>query len=838
MFALTSPPSSPSRGHRSSRLRLSILLFAVLAVFGVLAAVSAGPAVAQVTPGVPTESVGPAESTAPAETTAPAEPTAPVGDPTAPAESTPPPEPTGSIAPTEPSAPTDSAGPTETATPTDPATPTETATPTESATPTEPAGTVLTLTQSSTRSAVGEMVTLTVTMAHLLDANAPVIYILDGPEAGTHLDMEGGPRQYVSRYRGWAAGVNHFVAGYPGDGPPLPSSNVVEHTWEDLAVTLSPDGESSLVGTTHQLTATIPGDPRGITFTVTDGPNKGREGFARAPGNTWTYSSSAAGTDTIVASVVEGEGSIESEPVTQTWTNPVGVDVALAPRDASTCVGSPFDVTVTTTSDGYPVMDVPVDVRASGEALPLITQSVRTDSSGSATASITRDTAGTETVSASVGGRMQITGATPVTHTWIDCGGLGISLTPAGTTSLVGSPFTVTAVVDYGDGPLANTPVDFRASLPGGQVQTWTVRTDELGHASFTYTRQRPGTEEIMGLVSAFDLRGEATVSHRWVAEPGLAVSLAPPGTTSVTGSPFTATVLASSGRRPLEGAVVRFRSSRPGEHDITSAARTNASGLASLRYSRPTAGTDVVTAEVTAGRRRGQASVTHFWVAAANLGLRVDPAGTANRVGETFTATTAFTDGGRPVADADVTFRVSAPGEPDIIAVRKTRGDGRATFSYSRATIGTDTVSAEASVGSRTATASIAHLWRTDLVVPPVAGTRLLLDRPSTLPGGKVVATGGGCAPGSGVTLVVAGRNVATVTSGAEGSYTAPLNVPDLDLGRYTLTANCSDSAARTMLDLVAVTSSSGAAVPGAATAAAVLAFFALLGGFFLRFR
>jgi hypothetical protein len=206
--------------------------------------------------------------------------------------------------------------------------------------------------------------------------------------------------------------------------------------------------------------------------------------------------------------------------------------------------------------------------------------------------------------------------------------------------------------------------------------------------------------------------------------------------------------------------------------------------------------------------------------------------------VGETFTATTTFTDGGRPVAGADVTYRVSAPGEPDMIAVRKTGDDGRAPFSYSRATIGTDTVTAEASVGTRAAMTSLSHLWRTDVVVPPVAGTRLSLDRPSTLPGGTVVATGAGCAPGSDVGLVVAGRNVATVTSGSEGSYTAPLNVPDLDIGRYTLTANCSESSARTMLDLVAVTSSSGAAVPGAATAAAVLAFFALLGGFFLRFR
>jgi hypothetical protein len=683
---------------------------------------------------------------------------------------------------------------------------------------------------------VGEMLTLTVTMTEPVGDTAPVIYIGDGPEAGTRLDTEGGPTQYVARLRGWAAGVNHFQAVLEW-GEPWVESNTVEHTWEDLAVTLSPDGESSLVGTQHQLTATIPGDPRGITFTVTDGPNKGMEGFARAPGNTWTYSSSAAGTDTIVASVVEGEGSIESEPVTHTWMDPGGVDVALAPDDASTCVGSPFDVTVTTTSEGEPVMDVPVDVRASGEGLPLITQSVRSDSSGSATTSFTRDTAGTETISASVPERMQTTGATPVTHTWTDCGGLRLTLTPAGTTSLAGSPFTVTAVLEYGDEAVANTPVDFSASMPGREIQMWTSRTDKLGHASFTYTRQRPGTEEITAVVSG-EVPAEATVSHRWVAEPGLAVSLAPPGTTSVTGSPFTATVLASSGRRPLEGEVVRFRSSRPGERDIVTTARTNANGLASLQYSRPTAGTDVVTAEVTAGRRRGQASVTHFWVAAPPLGLRVEPAGTANRVGETFTATTTFTDGGRPVAGADVTYRVSASGEPDMIAVRKTGDDGRAPFSYSRATIGTDTVTAEASVGTRAAMTSLSHLWRTDVVVPPVAGTRLSLDRPSTLPGGTVVATGAGCAPGSDVALVVAGRNVATVTSGSEGSYTAPLNVPDLDIGRYTLTANCSESSARTMLDLVAVTSSSGAALPGAATAAAVLAFFALLGGFFLRFR
>jgi hypothetical protein len=85
---------------------------------------------------------------------------------------------------------------------------------------------------------------------------------------------------------------------------------------------------------------------------------------------------------------------------------------------------------------------------------------------------------------------------------------------------------------------------------------------------------------------------------------------------------------------------------------------------------------------------------------------------------------------------------------------------------------------------------------------------------------------------------LTVAGRHVATVTSDAAGSYATRVDVPDLGLGRYTMTATCGGATARTVLDLVAVTSGAGAAGTGAATAAAVLAFFALVGGLFLRLR
>jgi hypothetical protein len=94
-------------------------------------------------------------------------------------------------------------------------------------------------------------------------------------------------------------------------------------------VLLSPSSATNPVGSSHTLTATVQ-DQAGhpvpgvtVTFTVTSGPNAGVTGTAvtGADGKaTFTYSSSVAGTDHIVASFHDATGALHSSnEVTKTW---------------------------------------------------------------------------------------------------------------------------------------------------------------------------------------------------------------------------------------------------------------------------------------------------------------------------------------------------------------------------------------------------------------------------------------------------------------------------------------------------------------------------------------
>ncbi|HMK13314.1 MAG TPA: hypothetical protein VK461_17120, partial [Acidimicrobiales bacterium] len=67
-----------------------------------------------------------------------------------------------------------------------------------------------------------------------------------------------------------------------------------------------------------------------------------------------------------------------------------------------------------------------------------------------------------------------------------------------------------------------------------------------------------------------------------------------------------------------------------------------------------------------------------------------------------------------------------------------------------------------------------------------------LALDKPSVPPGGDVNATGQGCDPGATVTLEMEGQQVGTTTAKDDGSFSAPVDVPDLDPGRFEVQAHC----------------------------------------------
>jgi hypothetical protein len=95
-------------------------------------------------------------------------------------------------------------------------------------------------------------------------------------------------------------------------------------------ILLSPQSATNQVGSPHTLTAKVQdanGNPivgTTVTFKVTSGPNTGTLGTAKTDATgtaTFTYTSSKAGTDTIVATFTDSTGkTFTSNSVTKTWT--------------------------------------------------------------------------------------------------------------------------------------------------------------------------------------------------------------------------------------------------------------------------------------------------------------------------------------------------------------------------------------------------------------------------------------------------------------------------------------------------------------------------------------
>jgi hypothetical protein len=78
-----------------------------------------------------------------------------------------------------------------------------------------------------------------------------------------------------------------------------------------------------------------------------------------------------------------------------------------------------------------------------------------------------------------------------------------------------------------------------------------------------------------------------------------------------------------------------------------------------------------------------------------------------------------------------------------------------------------------------------------------------LVLDKPSVTPGGDVTATGKGCDPGATVTLEIDGKQVGETTAKSDGTFSTPIDVPDVDPGRLEVIAHCGP-VITTQLDVV----------------------------------
>jgi len=107
-----------------------------------------------------------------------------------------------------------------------------------------------------------------------------------------------------------------------------------------------------------------------------------------------------------------------------------------------------------------------------------------------------------------------------------------------------------------------------------------------------------------------------------------------------------------------------------------------------------------------------------------------------------------------------------------------------------------------------------------------PKATQALLLSSEAIPPAGSETATGHGCNSNGTVLLTVDTKPVGKTTAGADGSYSAPLQVSSLPVGRYQVVAHCGLFIMASDFDVVLAT----AANPDTSTLLIII-FFVLIG-------
>ena len=135
---------------------------------------------------------------------------------------------------------------------------------------------------------------------------------------------------------------------------------------------------------------------------------------------------------------------------------------------------------------------------------------------------------------------------------------------------------------------------------------------------------------------------------------------------------------------------------------------------------------------------------------------------------------------------------------------------------------------------GSTAPATTLLTLPTATTLVPPstVAPPTVAIDKPSVEPGGVVVLTGDGCAPGAPVVVGVGDLTISSVPGRADGSFVVVLTLPDLDPGRYDVHIDCPISL-DVPLDVVVATS-----VASPNSVLALFVFFVLLGLMLFRRR
>jgi hypothetical protein len=167
-----------------------------------------------------------------------------------------------------------------------------------------------------------------------------------------------------------------------------------------------------------------------------------------------------------------------------------------------------------------------------------------------------------------------------------------------------------------------------------------------------------------------------------------------------------------TEGGAPVAGRPVTLRVVSGPDAGPATVVTSDAAGTAALTYRGMTAGTDTIQATfVDSAGASHSATTTRAWhdfAAALTLG----PAASSGVVGTPYGVTASLTEDGAPVAGRTVSFAVAGPNARTSTAT--TGPDGRATFTYTGAAAGLDTVSASAqdTLGRPLAAAAVTRTW------------------------------------------------------------------------------------------------------------------------------
>ena len=486
-------------------------------------------------------------------------------------------------------------------------------------------------------------------------------------------------------------------------------SNPITVTWRTPTVTLTHDTGSSAIGQEHTVTATVAGAVGGtITFAVA-GPNSDvptvQDG--NPPAVTLRYRGVKPGTDKITASLALGTGKFASAELPVDWTAPtVVLDQATAVSQtgqdlllSATVSPGPARGAVVFTAVG---VDGPVTLR---DDTPDdgFTATLRRTGTGTDTLSATWEDAGAKVTSAEI------------RHEWRPEPQPTLVVTPGGTSTCVGNPFTVTVNAHDGTAPAAALPVQVAVTPAGGAERLFTGGTDGAGAMVLTYASATP--EAAVETVTATATIGgvavtSAPATHTW-QDCALDVAVDPGSSTSTVGSPVSPIVTVRDvAGRPVPDAAITLRITMAGQDDVIADLITDANGLATTQYRRDVPGTDRITAVVTAGERRATATADHVWQLSA-IQVSVGPAGTSGVAGSPFTLTVLVTAGDKPVVGATVGLFVVMSGQDDLGgAPGKTDANGTFSFTYTRPVAGDDTVDVLVLASGQVARASTRHHW------------------------------------------------------------------------------------------------------------------------------